>query len=363
MDATRDDARFHSHGTFTLQRAALRASLGRFQLPPGFFLAKWVQAAVALGVDRVRLELASEFKVTLVGSGPVPLKVERFLEGLENPLSLPPGCAEAHLATGILGTQAERPRSVRMHLKDPAGDSLIHLHGEEAEIHRLPASGGDWSLQLDLAEPGQLEASLQVLHQRCGFAPLDLEFNGRVLQIPGLGLPDSWLAAGYFPGHQRSRLKLPEAEAQRALFVDRQGRIGGPKTDASLRMILLCPLEEDEFKDCSAYLVISLQPELRSRICWVKSGVLVEEEQVDLGTPGVTAVVSADFLETDLSQVSLLRNEAYQARLALLRDQAAWLLARVLACPLDPEFELPEPFGSAMQRVHPHFVERGGSHS
>ncbi len=335
IDEFSTEGAFHSSGTFTLSAAEAKAKLSRFQLQPGMFLAKWVQAGVALGSQRIRIDLASHLRVTFVGSGSSGLRIDALMASLEDPLKLAPSTPEASLLFGILGSQSERTRPLTLQLKDPEGGVLIEILGEEARGRSVPLTGTDWSIQITLSDPHDLEVTLGVLRSRCSYSPIPIEFNGQALQSPWL--QPAWggyrLAEGFFSGDGPVRLNLPKPETRPCWCTFHQGQYRERSSSEPQAFLVSYP-DEGEQDGWNAHLSISAQLQGRARVLWVKHGVIVEEEQIDLGTPGVVAIVSADFLETDLSQIQLLRNEVYQARVALLRDQASQLLRQVMACPL-----------------------------
>ncbi len=65
------------------------------------------------------------------------------------------------------------------------------------------------------------------------------------------------------------------------------------------------------------------------RLFFVKDGVLLPPRELDLGCPGALALVSASGLDTDLSQLSVVENAAYEALMSEIRSHIGQMVAAV----------------------------------
>jgi hypothetical protein len=74
-------------------------------------------------------------------------------------------------------------------------------------------------------------------------------------------------------------------------------------------------------------LALPMSLEGSGQLWFVKDGVLLEAQSVDLGCPGALALSSAERLETDLSQLGIVQNAAYEELLADLRAHVAEMVA------------------------------------
>ncbi|MBT9584646.1 hypothetical protein IV102_14985 [bacterium] len=333
IDDFSSEGEFHSSGTFTLSVAESRARLSQFQMESGLFLTKWVQAGVALNSQKIRLDVSDRLTATLMGVGNCKLKVDALLGHLQSPWELVPSSPEASLVLGILASQAQGPSPLTVHLKDPDGGLLIQVLAGEARAHRTPSSGLDWSLQISLSGASGCDFR-SILQQRCGYCPVPIELGNEVMESPwdNPGEEEYRVAEAFLESDGPARLLLPDPATRASWCVLENGHYSA-RNSADPRAFLLC---YPGGRRCGwdGALAVSADLQGPSRLLWVKGGVIIEEEQVDLGTPGMLGVVSAHYLQTDLSQFKLRRDEAYQARLALLREQSDQLLRRVFDCPL-----------------------------
>lgn len=328
IDVLQAEGQFHSSGCFTLQAAEARAKLLRFQLDAGLFLAKWIQAGVSLGSQTIRVELEPKITVTLVGEGDCPLRLEPLLKKLEAPIDLPSQSAEASLMLGVLASQSEgQDRPLTLHLRDPQQGLLVQILGEEARARTLEGVGRDWSLTLTLSNYPEVDELRQMVKQRCGYSPVPIELEGQQLECPWGG--EYHIAEAFLSGENTRRIQLPDPHTRPCWCVCQDSHYAG-RNSPDPATFLLCYSQESHW---DAALAVS-DRRGRSLIQWVKAGVILEQDFVDLGTPGMVAVVSAHYLRTDLSHTRLLRDEAYQARLALLREQSQRLMSQVLECPV-----------------------------
>jgi len=319
-----------SSGTFTLSVAESCAKLHRYQLQPGLFFTKWVQAAVTLGCEKIRIDFAPTLTLTMLGQGSGLLRVEALLEHLKTPLELASGSPESSILLGILASQEPKSQALTLHLKDPAGGLVMQVRAGEVRAHPTPGAGLDWSLQVSLSESYDLR---DLLNQRCGYCPVPLVMDEVPLESPwGRLKPEEFhIAEAYLESEGPARLRLPRPDS-RPGWCQVHGRdYQLLKTPHSQIFLLSYPAGATAWDTA---LALTSEAQAASQVHWVKAGVIIESERVDLGTPGVLAVASAHYLQTDLSQFTLRRDEAYQARLALLREQAFQLLRKAKGCNL-----------------------------
>lgn len=88
-----------------------------------------------------------------------------------------------------------------------------------------------------------------------------------------------------------------------------------------------------------AIVAIQIDLEPLARVTLVRDGITLETNRVDLGVPGLVAVVAASGLQMDLSELRVVENEAYVAMLAGIRNHGLHM-ARLIESTLGYQDEL-----------------------
>lgn len=166
--------RLDSSGEFTLDVTRARLKLARFYLPPGLYQLRLIQAGVAAGCTKMELHLHGRRQLVYHGG---QFRLDLLAKGLQEPLSLPRGSAEAYLAEGILASGSPP------HWQSITPEGTETLIGELCE---RSADSGPVRATLRLAEP----ADEALLLRRCQNLPIPIEGD---LVIPRVGLPEHYL--------------------------------------------------------------------------------------------------------------------------------------------------------------------------
>ena len=306
----RDEGKLQSSGRFTVDVARARVKLARFQLQPGLYLARLLQAGVAAGsrsID-VKFEL-SVFDGILEGYVAIRysepdlevLSLEQVLPGLEAPRTL--SDANNCMATGLLGAQGATEGG-EITWETSRGERLSIVNGE-VRVYQGPPSrtGTTWSI-VRAGNLKGLSAEREVLHERCGYLPIPLWVNGQLIPS-GWGCQVFLLAEQYEGGSAGAGLGLPSGSPERSFLQDLQGT---PPWRSAL--------------------AISSALEGFSQIHWVSQGVVMEWDNVDLGCPGALAVVDSAGMKTDLS-FKVVMDDEYKRCLQDLLSRVEALLARL----------------------------------
>ncbi len=298
----------HSHGRFTRDLEKAKAKLGRYQLESGLYLAKWLQAGVLAQASQAELTLCGKVVVKLHFPELPSWTVEELIVGLENPLGAEPDAPMTALVQGILAACNSRGR---VRYQDSRGQRLEIVDGEVSlDPTKLdPAQSKGWvALTVDGANACNEEKIM--LGLLCGYCPMPIRVFGSVLDCAWADeLKD-------FRGYQ---YRLGE----RFVSIAEVGRGLG--------------LNESDPEWCHRTYKVGSQPwhlgiavcefmEGPSKVHWVRHGVVVETELLDLGCPGSVAVVDASKLPTDLTQFKLRREDAFREKLQELRTEQQKLL-------------------------------------
>lgn len=323
-----------SSSRFALDAERAQKVLDQYRLPgPGFVAVKLVQGLVGLGANSLSLRLRpGELMIDAPGAS-LPDGVELAQElaalrvagndpvgdlviGLRSSLGQGYSLAACSVRDGprywlvvLESGLVERFGPMRLSVRDQPG-LRIHLgrpSGKADFWHRFRPQAG-------LADEHRL-VSKGFVH-----CPIPLELDGRKVNRaltpnPQFCLGRQMLEPGSLEAPSiRARLSYnPELTVARELSLD------------SIDTLVRVGPERGW-----AWLTLPLQLEGRGTLTVIRRGYLCPPKTVDLGPPGASAVVVADHLATDLSQISLREDAAFDQLVEQLRARFAWLTGQVL---------------------------------
>ena len=363
MDDLSDDGVRDSTGVFTLDPREAERKLANFALArPQDYVLKLVQAAVAGGADLVDVQ-ASPGGVMVRWNG---AQLEReSLPGLMGHLlssRCPPEIRHLrHLAAGLRGSVGMGPSSLwlesgtgasafrRFWSKEGWQDKLLPERAETLTVlslgRTLGSSFSEWTSDVGAFVRGKDHRSEEeeALSSGCGYLPATLTVNGEVVprrpfghprfegyrilddEFPGECRPPKYLVeknpGAYVDGMLDIRHHLVEREVlDPAGCLPRLGerhssnRLGG----------------SEEGQRCRAWIAIEAALGATARLGFVDDGVLISEEELDLGVPGLVAVLSVEALSKDLTGFQLVRDVAYDELLRWVKSQGEELVKELL---------------------------------
>jgi hypothetical protein len=88
--------------------------------------------------------------------------------------------------------------------------------------------------------------------------------------------------------------------------------------------------KRNEDVKCSVAIAVPLILKGPARLIFLKDGLTCRAKRVELGCPGMLVVASADGLQTDLTEFSVIENKKYQERVERIRRRVQPLLAVVM---------------------------------
>lgn len=372
----RAEGRHDSEGNFTLAfEPALRKLAERqFELP-GMYLLKMIQAAVAFGAFAIRVNIGSSVVRFLADLyGPLPGGLERLAGGPFQQFESP---ALRHLAWAWAAVAALSPQRAelfcggrrlriqdgRMSVSEEEPFSVLYLELDKglkwwqrllawraAEVSLMAARAGYCpvplmmdGLYVDGGEP-HIESGTraQCLVFRVGGGlsatpPLRVQarrvsISGAVLALNGArdyrwkwpeAIEPIELAGEFSEVHRRVAgeylLGLNQSHLLRALAVPMESArrfLGGGTRAMQIRFSSLRAMDIiQRVPICWAHLFTRPGP---SKIYPCQHGVLLDPVEVDLGA---SAIVTADHLETDLSQLKIVQDERWDSLVADLRAE------------------------------------------
>lgn len=347
-----------SSGVFTLDPSVAEEKLQNFALvEPEDYLLKLVQAGVALGASRIDIQSKPAAMEMLWHDASLQAD---DLPGLMGHLLSPQGSRHLrHLAAGLRGSVAVRP------------DYLLIESGQGERAFRRSWTDGSWNsqpipgrsdeftrlyLRRDLARIlGKLSTSLRdfvngrstrnaeesALRSCSQFFPIPLTINGQTIEPSPFGSPRY---PGYrieddeFPGESRAPAYVVQLEPS-AYIEGRLHRnhllietaISGPGSlpalatrTASIR------LPQAPRPPYCAWLALEAALNPQAQIYLVDDGLVIDRLSLDVGVPGVIAVLSVETLSKDLTGFQVVHNHAYEALLDWLQSQAQALRQQLL---------------------------------
>lgn len=308
-----------SSGRFTLDARSAAPKLRAFRLAnPYFYVLKLVQSAVASGAGRIQVT-CSRRGVHLVHDGKLDAEHAEWL--FHHGFSDEAPEAVRLLAEGVGSAVGATAQSLELACWDgQRGIRQVWRAGIASKSAWRP--GGAPRLQFSLRRwlrdqfAGWVRALSQdvfdlltsnrrsmtgeggAVYDRCPYLNPKLYLNGRLVNHFVFGSP---------------RVSSGRHHLAERLVPARQ-----PKSSSSFlppRPHLQEPLE--------AMLAIEQQLRPVAHLTWLQSGVTLMEEQLELGVPGLVALLSCEGLNTDISGFRLVHDAAYRERIAWLRHEAA----------------------------------------
>lgn len=323
IDHLLEEGEVESSGVFTLDTAKALEKLAAFQFADrSFWVLKLVQAGVSLGASAMFVRLQkSEAQITFESvDSEFPEMPKFFSRVAREPVRGWQHFKRALWSLAVAGRKVE--------CSWPGEDFAWSWEGEWIRrpavrgknlVVRVGGQGARWNADL-----------LTTLSQRAFLCPVPLVVDGRPMQ--GLqGCPEHGLSPTSFPIYSDlnddpdlAELTFPETtfepvESSRGLMrrVRSVPRVGG-------RLSLGC-LVSVHFRSGATGWTARPTP---SRIYWISDGVVLESEEIPVGTGSVSCGVylSATGLRVDLSSFRLL-----ESGLRDERRRAAWRLVHLLA--------------------------------
>lgn len=278
-----------SEGAFTVNLEAARAKMAKFQLAdPHYFILKLVQAGV-LASRGMKITLTIDgWQIDFFDWFP-GITLEKIRERLLSAAFTSCETALDHLtiALNTLMTLVPKGMNLCQKIEGAHGTAVLNLDSE-MQIRTSPGFWERSSLELFVPRSSNISAPTidELVRERCGFAPISIRLNGDPV------LP-----------------KLPHTSgAHRDIFFRHnkelaQGRTLGPRPAFEVQGK---NVPEAEF---CADLRLTVDLSSQAQIWLCKAGVLLDRKTFDLGVPGLTGVVEADHLDTDLTGVQFLLND------------------------------------------------------
>lgn len=288
-----------SEGVFTLNLAKAREKMAKFLLPdPAHAILKLVQAGVE-GAQAVEIQLHPQLKVVYRDWETDSLK--RITERLCSPEG------DRDDATGYLTIAL-------LSLLSKTDSVTLRLQGEQVRI----SQDLEWS-ETDQIEHGVLTVEANrssdlplgmmrgLLRDRCGFAPIPIRVDGKQLEP-------------LFP-QTSGKHRVPYFDEN--TVVAAQTHRGPGKLD------LHSSQQEVRLTGRRARMRLTVDMNPSAQVWLARSGVMIEKKSMALGAPGMVALVCVDDLETDITGMQVVKNQAYfefqewlQVQSAALRDAA-----------------------------------------
>lgn len=296
-----------SSGTFSLDPAAAVKKLATFQFSdPYYYVLKLLQAASWGGASRVDLRIGA--RGVTFSCDAAELETEQLDQILAFALAKEPSYLKA-LGAGLVGARGLSPSSCRLE----SGSTAVELAGASPGRVRGEFAGG-WRFRLKrgrqqwwrnirsrsgqplqsllLGDPDIFQGEGRVVHRNCHFHRARVYVNGLPLRESSFGEPAE---------HHRERH-----------YQAAEGSFRAPGVCGAQQTFNLCLGQTVET-------LLALRPG-PSEVFFVCHGVVVAI--VSHPRPDFAAVVDAARLNTDISGLELLRDEAYEAVMEDLRRMA-----------------------------------------
>ena len=360
LEDLRDDGVKDSSGVFTLDAAKAEEKLRDFSLrDPYDYVLKLIQFAIAGKASQVVLQaLASGMQLDFDGESVDGSELNGLMGYLLANTERHQYRRWRHLAAGLRAALAVKPRyfsyecwNGQSGFRRSWQGEWTHQSFEPTEscqpYHRfllkrtlgqtLSQAGSDL---LETLLPGADEPTPEeaAVGERCRFLPARMEIGGDALGDPVFGKLK-------YPGYDPENDPNP-GENRPPPYVSQQGLVEG-LVDAQHHLVECClPAEEGrpaslpvppsqaslrtglrpgEEGPCRAWLAVAAHLETPNRVIYVEDGVVLSEEEHQLGCPGMIAVISAESLAKDLTGFQLVKNADYERNLEWLRQQASQL--------------------------------------
>lgn len=312
LERLQSEGQRDSSGKFTLDRRRGAPKLAAYTLPePAFYMLRLVQSAVTSGATAITVR-AGQRGVEMVHDGRLDPELVEWLFHCQSEADCP--AAIRSLASGVRCALAVGVRSLSLRCWDgrrgvsqewQSGGSRVmnwsatgpaRLEFRLQRWLRFQLLGGLRALSLDLLDllsrsRRSMVPEAAAVYDRCPYLGPALTLNGRRVNSFSLG---------------RGRLQ-----------VERRVSARNPDSPSSFRA------PDDSARPLEAIIGWTAMSGPASVVTWLREGVTVMQEELELGRPGVRALLSSDGLQTDLSGFRLVHDGAYRERLSWLRQQVA----------------------------------------
>ena len=313
LDDYKDDGLSESEGVFTINFAKAREKLAQFQLPdPNLLILKFMQAA-NLAATEVQVFSYNNLVIKFLDwDAAVTLEeiasklISANLQGGNQP--------NAHFVTGLSSLMGLCQSPLKLTYECAQTQTRTRLHiGESLEqsVEEHACRRNLLQLESELPKALSREQISTILVERCALYSVPVYFNRRRLKGK---LPTT-------SGAHRSRY-----------FTTNQvlaSQVWSPTPTEPESWLPSRPKAKPKSAPQAAWLDLTVDFDPKAKIWLSQAGVLVEHRALAAKYPGVSGVVCADSLETDLTGMQFLDDESMvslkrwiRKEVITLRDQA-----------------------------------------
>lgn len=280
-------------GEFTLNPERALEMLGDHLLPTReHYLLLWTQAAYLLGAPELQVEIG-RFGVTyrFQSTRDLPsLELARHIHSVD----------DRAIQSLALGVRVASRGVGKVTIESSSGFHVFAKDGSWKEI----GGGGDEVVLRVSRFRWDTGPELRLLRRACAWSPLPVRINGVSAALEYWG-DRATLAESYLPG---------------------QG-LAAPAASFALHPPRVCKEHLGRRVPCRIALSLSNRG-APTQLIWVRYGVVIHQEERDLGLPGLSAVLCADDLTTDLTGFQLGEGEDLEKRIEEVRVEAHAMLER-----------------------------------
>lgn len=314
LNQARDEGTFQSEGQFTLSTQESLKKLSTFQFdPPGLWLVKVVQCAVALKAQRMEIKVTrSNLQVSF--DGEIGLSARELLEALTHPPERTTP-ALSHLLSGLRALYGQKPGLV-WRCSSERGASVLSVSA--AGIREWESSETGARFELIVERPFHLNRplfsrwlgwtldELETVRERCWLAPLEIILDGRPLRVashPAVRTLARWEVSS---DESLPTTMWARSEENATLSVPRNpGGVAWNPVPKKERCYLDRRLKpESRVTPIGSLLTLEQRSGAKSRVYYVAHGALVKGPLLKFRLPDNLAVryyVGMDGVKVDLS--------------------------------------------------------------
>ena len=337
LEGLREEGARDSSGAFTVDLSRAAEKMRSFQLPnPHFYCLKWLQAAVLAQAARfIWRSDRSQVSVNIPGMA-LPLERLSALPSLlfESGVT----AAERHMAAGLNGVIQTKARSLTLSSWDgQQGRRVVWSSGRcQVTSYDLPGEPATTSLLLErtpadkwaefwyaanhhwvghsLGKPNARDREQKILHQRGAYADLRLDIQGYPPDYDLLYYePPSLLArANRLLGTPLTPAHMPFV---RELWYPSSNTTGFMPLSRAKSYHAQVPQRGER---CHTYLGIPNKPHPYSELHIVRDGILLDPLKIFPDRRGAVFVCCGSTLNTDLTGLQIIQDQAFQELLARL---------------------------------------------
>ncbi len=353
MDSLLDDlageGKLDSRGQFTLDATKIRERYESFQQDMArFYLARLAQGLVQLRPKRISIKITRDSLVLWAEASSVSLALRPISQLLNGETAFSQGlltsflaeCQEVEVSTRgsclilrpdgtfHMATNPGHAGSVEVVLKfsRPKGflGTLLGRAKENAAIHTLVTqSFASCAIPFDL-DGRQINGTPIPARPISPYLLVECQFVDRSLDLSESVWGDARMA------RPSCLHRIADGRVRSQLSFRKVGKISPPPYHSSL---LLRRSESGVYLDtelpspCSKILALRREMEPHSLLYMVDKGMQIEAIDIEMGCPGLVAIVSAHKLAKDASGLRVVRDKRFQALLHELKAQAALAFA------------------------------------